>query len=505
MSLGNEIFRSRSFLLTRNSPEQIRALRSEADEADSTDSVDSPELGPPPMSQFIQDDPLKMDSFYASPSKQPEPRLEENMGSPVPLLSPRSDSQYDRSPSPQRKSDALSRPTNNELGSRECRPEEPKPNTPSMPQAPAATPTKAGIKRKFTLSDETSTTKPIKASNENQPPRLMASKSSIRDRTGGKTLKELTTIRKEERPTPKLNRKPLSAKSTNDDIGSPKKKPKQSKADEVTTVKTELKRSKATHDRLKAKTKALAPVQVEVVPEPETATGVPTVTSDLGTPLAEPDLLAPNSPISAAPADGSRGDTPPPAHISSNGETSRTSRRSRGVVSYAEPNLRDKMRRPTKDMVDAVTGARRSSHYELISHDSANVKRESSLGALSDQAAAQEPGSIPASPLARKSSSSHEMPSQAATDKRKRGSSAAIRENMAQDADASKDESKDSVPISDSDLYEFTPSSPRAEKQGRRSTSRQGKSSRRYSTALENDDNYIPNERVSSRRRSMMV
>ena len=500
------MFRSWSFLLTRNSPEQIRALRSEADEANPADSVDSPELGPPPMSQFIQDDPVKMESFYASPSKQPEPSPEENMEPPVPLLSPRSDNQLDRSPSPQRKSDALSRPTKNELGSRECRSEEPEPNTSSMPQAPAATPIKAGIKRKFTLSDETSATKPAtKASDEKQPPRLMASKSSIRDRTGGKTLKELTTIRKEERPTPKLNRKPLSAKSTNDDIGSPKKKPKQSKADEITTVKTELKRSKATHDRLKAKTKASAPVQVEVVPEPEPATGVPTVTSDLGTPLAEPDLLAPNSPISAAPADGSRGDTPPPAHISSNGETSRPSRRSRGVVSYAEPNLRDKMRRPTKDMVDAVTGARRSSHYELIGHDSANVKRESSLGALSDQAATQEPGSIPASPLARKSLSSHEMPSQAATDKKKRASSAAIRENMAQDADASKDESMDSVPISDSDLYEFTPSSPRAEKQGRRSTSRQGKSSRRYSTTLENDDNYVPNERVSSRRRSMMV
>ena len=42
-------------------------------------------------------------------------------------------------------------------------------------------------------------------------------------------------------------------------------------------------------------------------------------------------------------------DTPPPSDI-----TGRTSRRSRGNVSYAEPSLRDKMRRPTKELVDAV-------------------------------------------------------------------------------------------------------------------------------------------------------
>ncbi|KAL2000760.1 hypothetical protein VTN02DRAFT_2662 [Thermoascus thermophilus] len=37
---------------------------------------------------------------------------------------------------------------------------------------------------------------------------------------------------------------------------------------------------------------------------------------------------------------------------------SRPSRRSRGAVSYAEPNLRDKMRRPTDEFVDAVGGDR---------------------------------------------------------------------------------------------------------------------------------------------------
>jgi hypothetical protein len=44
---------------------------------------------------------------------------------------------------------------------------------------------------------------------------------------------------------------------------------------------------------------------------------------------------------------------------------SRPSRRRGAVVSYAEPNLRDKMRRPTKEMIDAVAfGSRRSSSFQ---------------------------------------------------------------------------------------------------------------------------------------------
>lgn len=44
---------------------------------------------------------------------------------------------------------------------------------------------------------------------------------------------------------------------------------------------------------------------------------------------------------------------------------SRPSRRQRAVVSYAEPNLRDKMRRPTSELIDAV-GGRRSSSFQLL-------------------------------------------------------------------------------------------------------------------------------------------
>ena len=56
--------------------------------------------------------------------------------------------------------------------------------------------------------------------------------------------------------------------------------------------------------------------------------------------------------------------------------SSRPSRRRGAVVSYAEPNLRDKMRRPTSEMADAVTanGSRRSSSFQL--HESLNSEAD---------------------------------------------------------------------------------------------------------------------------------
>ncbi|KAF4540265.1 Shugoshin [Lasiodiplodia theobromae] len=58
-------------------------------------------------------------------------------------------------------------------------------------------------------------------------------------------------------------------------------------------------------------------------------------------------------------------DTPPPSEFgATNSDTSaagRPSRRARSQVNYAEPSLVSKMRRPTKDLVDAVVDGRRSS------------------------------------------------------------------------------------------------------------------------------------------------
>jgi len=72
------------------------------------------------------------------------------------------------------------------------------------------------------------------------------------------------------------------------------------------------------------------------------------------------DLVSPTSTQPSNAREGSR-DTPPPGNIAGshritdNGSgTARPSRRARSAVNYAEPNLISKMRRPTKDLADAV-------------------------------------------------------------------------------------------------------------------------------------------------------
>lgn len=72
------------------------------------------------------------------------------------------------------------------------------------------------------------------------------------------------------------------------------------------------------------------------------------------------DIFSPQSSEPSAARPDSR-DTPPPPDLDPKtsvtdafATTGRASRRARDSVSYAEPSLRDKMRRPTKELVDAV-------------------------------------------------------------------------------------------------------------------------------------------------------
>lgn len=66
------------------------------------------------------------------------------------------------------------------------------------------------------------------------------------------------------------------------------------------------------------------------------------------------DLFSPPSQVSTDRPQGK--DTPPPSDLTATGtaQAGRGSRRARAVVNYAEPNLISKMRRPTKELADAV-------------------------------------------------------------------------------------------------------------------------------------------------------
>lgn len=222
------------------------------------------------------------------------------------------------------------------------------------------------------------------------------------------------------------------------------------------------------------------------------------VWKELEKPLAEPEPLSPSSPEPLPSIDAPRGDTPPPVDITSKGETSRPSRRNRTAVSYAEPNLRDKMRRPTKELVDAVVD-RRSSQLDLISRESLNMRQPDS-----DMPREPEPGSIPASPLARKAAEQGD-PSKA-MEKRNHASTAAAKLPAIDDDQSTSHEAQNGSESTDVDVYDVTDSSPQPKKQpeGRRKTAN-GRSSRRFSSAVDDEDNIVTKDRTSSRRRSMMV
>lgn len=485
------------------------ALRSEAD------SVDSPELGPPPISQFIDGDPVKVDSPSQTRSvsvieSSPKPELEVSSTSP----SPPAGESLSRSPSPEKKTEI------------KLPPQEPKikkivladkPTTNAPPPQPA----KAGSKRKLAVRDEIENSKPQRITNENVPPKSLTDKQSIRDKAGGRTLKELASIRKEAREkgvTITNTRKPLAAKSINDDMSSPKKNSKPALFDEIAAAKADLLRSSASHEHTKLKPKTPISITVETVLDSRPiAPKVTTVDCELGTPLAEAVLLSPSSPEPETSNDGLRGATPPPADVSSTREPGRLSRRNRTAVSYAEPNLRDKMRRPRKELYDAVSGegkyARRSSQADPIAPDSVKVKNETDTDEAWKNLPMSKTASMehtiddgPASPLAGKGSPEN-LPTSVVTDRRRRTST--VYKDVSTDENGRGKEMEtptDQMIIpnsSDVDVYEFDTSSPQQAKQESKKKPAGRKGPRRMS-AVQNEELPI-RERTSSRRRSMMI
>ncbi|PNY27973.1 Shugoshin [Tolypocladium capitatum] len=498
-------------LLTSASSEQILALRAEADP---TDRTDSPELGPPPISKFIDEDPVEVDSpTRAAPIKIQESSPERKVKPPVSLASPKHEKvAAPPPPSPEKRSEPIAK-------LQQSRPQ-PAASAEStvVPQS-----VKTGSKRKFAARDDTGN---VPTADESRPPRGLFEKRSILDKAGGKTLKELASMGREDRDKQGVTgnvRKPLAAKSTNDDISSPRKISKAAVTDEVAAAKADLVKAKASNERSKSTARTIPPVKIEAVPVPDI---LPPTTIELASPLVEPALLPPSSPDPASAGSGHRGDTPPPADITSRGETTRPSRRNRTAISYAEPNLRDKMRRPTKELFDAVAGEgkypRRSSQAEPLAPEMLKVKREPDAGqswkrlpAASEHSAEDGPGSIPTTPLANKSSSPEDLPDTVVTDRRRRPSSMAQKEaeladqgTKAVDQPTDTDTGPDTSGSCDTDIYEFTSSSPQIDKEDattKKTGHRQTTSSRRVSAAVDNDKGVGTKDRNSSRRRSMMV
>lgn len=169
-----------------------------------------------------------------------------------------------------------------------------------------------------------------------------------------------------------------------DPVLSPKKPAKQSVSDGKDDLKKDLlsKKEMASSGRREQKPVVLVAPPLEIVqPLPET---VDIRLDALKLPPKTPaglDLLSPVSTEPSAARPESR-DTPPPQDLGqaasmseSNPAGGRPGRRARVAVSYAEPSLISKLRRPTKDLVDAV--GREERHSATAAQDSAMAIGES--------------------------------------------------------------------------------------------------------------------------------
>lgn len=244
---------------------------------------------------------------------------------------------------------------------------------------------KAGSKRKFgDENDEAQVSRTFpgaeKPGNKNPTEKPLIVRD-LKDRSGAKDLSSRPDEKRPETtdPTKKRPRQPLADKSRNDGINSPKKLPKSATTGDVMKAIGDQTKDVA----LKAaplKKKRVVPIKLPALPPPGPSTAKQPVEPE--TPSADPGVVFPDTPETRSTSEKPR-DTPPPADISSHGETSRPSRRVRASVSYAEPNLRDKMRRPTKEMLDAVSGEgrykRTSSAHHVASVSASKPAADSEL------------------------------------------------------------------------------------------------------------------------------
>lgn len=220
-------------------------------------------------------------------------------------------------------------------------------------------PAKSGSKRKFGLGDENDSIRPSKdvaektGATKSEPEKSFPTRELLKR----KSIKDLPAAsRREAREksssvlSAQGSRKPLSTKSSNEDFASPKKAPKHFSSDTIIVKPASLDTAPVSQTS-QHKRKAVSVEILNAPPRIVLNTSVP----ELARSPLEPAAIAPDSPEPSAARETAR-DTPPPADISSQGEASRPNRRARASISYAEPNLRDKMRRPTKELFDAVAG-----------------------------------------------------------------------------------------------------------------------------------------------------
>ncbi|KAK3372839.1 hypothetical protein B0T24DRAFT_719648 [Lasiosphaeria ovina] len=407
---------NKSFPRATMNSEQILALCSEAG-----DTSESPDLGPPPVSRFVEEASAKPESpIRKSGMNEPAEQPDESSEPPETQPPPKLDYDRKRPSNLEARLDAESAVVKEVKEVKEARKRSEKESNPTAnPPAPSILQTtRAGAKRKYGDENEG-----VKAVGSAQPGKENAAAADtgkpfpVRDLQRRRSIKDASAPRREK------GRTPLSAKSTNEDVSSPRKAP----AAKTVQVLDESKPAIAAADpresctgRQKPPPKLEIPVPLDPPTVTETAdivipdhrlTPFP-VEEDDDQALASPHRTAPGTPPPSSSSAGVQSilathDTPPPADISQDGETSRPNRRSRAAVSYAEPSLRVKMRRPTKELLDAVAGEGKFAHRSAPASASAPAATPAPGSVDGASTTNPDPGCMSAasaSPLARKES-----------------------------------------------------------------------------------------------------
>lgn len=495
-------------MLTFHSRDEILALCSEAEE------TDSPDLGPPPVSRFVDEEPVKIDLPTRTVMETPiAPNVEESISDPFPERSPKalSEIEQDNQSAPAKPENIMSKTLADPILEL----------SPAKPQT-----SHTNLKRKV-REDEEKENVPITKVGGDPIKGVKTYPEKLANRSANRPIKNLPLVKKDglEKATtlnpPSTGRKPLGAKNANEAVLSPKKATKKPVMDEITKAKAEVKSHERGNEKAKPKGKEenLRPV---VIPTPVSIPSLsPTHDIETETLSSELNLLAPSSPKQTTREDVL--DTPPPADITSEGETSRGGRRARSNVSYAEPNLRDKMRRPSKQLFDAVAGEgkamRRTSQSRPSEMSSINSAEKASGWKplpTKDLDNSEKVDDATASPLVQKvsrNSPGHTIPISLASTYGTKTINKKLEGTAAKEADVSK--------IGEgADVYEFTSFSPSRKKtaaseeagsdDGKKAGNSRNSKSRRLSSLLREDTGNSASEteakgRGSRKRASMMV
>ncbi|KAF2142377.1 uncharacterized protein K452DRAFT_297679 [Aplosporella prunicola CBS 121167] len=331
------------------------------------DSNESPDLGPPPVAHFADEDPIKFDPKPAEEDKDEElPDAVHQDEEEIPAaLSVNLETR-------RRRRDSSTKLDLRRMSGYQPTQEDGEPNT--KDEADQNQHLRAGTKRKLSATGDD-----LRAEAGDQDLRdefRFSRRSSSKAERGENAV---AAVDNSVRQPSKLDllvaaeRKALGSKSINNT--SPKKTSKASGTEEKLPSKKgalsgkDPSRNRARERRAKSTSVTIAPPEnmngaietADIVVEQEPAELPPKTPADLN--LFSPPSTEPSA--REEPKDTPSVENPNAAAANSEGPVGiRQARRARAQVNYAEPNLVSKMRRPTKEMADAVVDGRRSSSSE---------------------------------------------------------------------------------------------------------------------------------------------